>query len=214
MARRTTPVVVGSRVGGTVLGIPGSGGRSRAQAIRILVIVSIVTAMLGCRTYRVKTDWDPAVAFDGMQSFYFLEPPEFEGSSPFADNSLLRKRVREAVETVFSGRGFRSVSSRETADFIVTYIVVLDEEIQINGVSSSVGGAYRRGGAYGGVYANTSVRTYQESTLILDLLDPSSEDLVWRGWGIGIVGTRDRQRGLTKIEKGVRAILKKFPPER
>jgi hypothetical protein len=62
------------------------------------------------------------------------------------------------------------------------------------------------------VYSTADVRTFQESTLVLDLLDPSSDDLVWRGWGIGIVGTRDRDRGQEKIEKGVRAILAEFPP--
>ena len=66
---------------------------------------------------------------------------------------------------------------------------------------------------WGSVYSTANVRNYQESTLILDLLRPADEALVWRGWGSGIVRTRDRDRGQALLEKGVRAILDEFPPE-
>jgi len=208
MVRRATPTVVGSAVERTA----GHVGRKRSRAFRVLVCLGMLIAIVGCRTYRVKTDWDRSVALDGLSSFYFEAPPESEGADPFADNSLLRKRIRLAVEAVLSERDFRSASSRESADLVLTYVVILNEEMRSSGYSTTAGGAYRRGGAFGQVYSTTDVRTFQESTLILDLLDPSSDDLVWRGWGIGIVGTRDRNRGQEKIEKGVRAILAEFPP--
>ncbi len=53
----------------------------------------------------------------------------------------------------------------------------------------------------------------QESTLIIDFLDPNSDDLIWRGWGTGIVRTRDRNQAGDRLTKGVEAILRAFPPE-
>ena len=93
----------------------------------------------------------------------------------------------------------------------MTYSVILDELLRVDGVSSSVGGGFGRGTAgFGSVYSTANVRAYQESTLIIDVLEPTTEALIWRGWGMGIVRTRDRDRN--QLDEGVRAILDKFPP--
>lgn len=36
---------------------------------------------------------------------------------------------------------------------------------------------------------------------------------MWRGWGTGMLTTRDRDRDPETLERGVRAILDAFPPE-
>ncbi len=64
-------------------------------------------------------------------------------------------------------------------------------------------GGYGHSG-YGG-YA------YQEVTLILDFVDPESNELLWRGWYDSKI--RDGQVSENKINKAVKRILKKFPPE-
>ncbi len=216
MARETTldntPVSSRARVDGRSASTIGNVGRIGPDPIRFLVVLALAIGLAGCQTYNVQTDWDASIAFDGLQRFHFVEPPVIEGADPFADNSLLRKRVRFAVETVLEDRGFRLVESPDEADFLVTYAVILDDQVRVDGISSSAGGLRRRGIGVGHVYSTTNVRAYQESTLILDLLDPSSEELLWRGWGTGIVGTRSRDRRGEQMEQGVRAILEKFPP--
>ena len=65
-------------------------------------------------------------------------------------------------------------------------------------------GFYNNGGLYG--------YQYKEATLILDFIDPASNELLWRGLYIdevddsGII-TED------KIHEAVKHILEKFPPE-
>ena len=176
-------------------------------------VLFLAIASTGCRSFNVQTDWDATVAFSTLQTFYVVEPPKMEGADPFADNSLLRKRVQAAVEAVLVERGYRRAGTREEADFVVTFAVLLDQELRVNGVSSTAGGYRGRGYAGGGFYSSANVRSFQESVLLLDLLDPSTEDILWRGWGTGIVGTKDRDRRNSRMDKGVRAILKKFPPE-
>lgn len=189
-------------------------GGLRRFALMILAIASLFS--WGCRTYNVQTDWDPEVDFPTFQRYHFVDPPQVEGTDPFADNSLLRKRVRLSVENVLAERGFSKAAERDQADFLVTYSVVLDEELRVDGISSGVGiGGYnRRGIGFGQVLSSSNVRSYQESTLVVDFLQPATSQLVWRGWGKGIVGTRDRDRGLERMEAGVRAILDEFPPDR
>lgn len=178
----------------------------------------LLLGLSACRTFNVRSDWDESVSFDGMRRFAWLEPPVAEGADPFADNSLLRKRVRVAIETNLTGRGFESVANPADADFLVTYGVVLDQKLRVNGGVTTYGGYGGYGGygrwpvGVGGSYGAPDVRNYQESTLIIDFLDPASKDLVWRGWASGILQTRDRDSGQARFEAGIKAVLDAYPP--
>lgn len=179
--------------------------------LRIVLVVGAVMLLAGCARFNVRSDWDASASFDNMQSFEWLEPPIFEGANPFADNSLMRKRVRLALENALAARGFRQVGAGQGADFIVTWAVTLEERLRVqDGIGVGVRGSYGYG--YGSIYSGPSVRDYQESTLVIDFLDPATRELIWRGWGTGIVGTRDRDRGDRKMAAGVKAILATFPP--
>jgi hypothetical protein len=191
------------------------GGNAMGRTIRILAVLGLTVGLVGCQSFNVRTDWDPAVSFDVFQRYFWIEPPEVEGASPFADNTLLRKRVRFVLEFELKERGFARTEERINADFLVSYSVILDERLKVNGSYAGVGGGYHRGryGGFGTIHSTASIRNYQESTLIIDFLDPNNDDLVWRGWGSGIVRTRDRNARRGRLEKGIRAILDKFPPK-
>lgn len=178
----------------------------------ILAVLGLIIGLVGCRTFNVRTDWDPGTSFDVFQRYLWVEPPKVEGASPFADNTLLRKRVRFSLEFELNQRGFQPTEERIDADFLVTYSVILEERLKFRGYATT-GGFYRTYyGGFGSIHSSASLRNYQESTLIIDFLDPTNDDLVWRGWGTGIVRTRDRNRAHGRLEKGIEAILKAFPP--
>jgi hypothetical protein len=81
-------------------------------------------------------------------------------------------------------------------------------------VSGGLGGGFGGGGHYGGVgsgvgYSPSSTR--QEGTLILDVIDPATQQVAWRGWGTASV--RDDQIAPERLQELVAAILERFPPE-
>ncbi len=194
---------------------PSNRKRNFAPVVMVLLLLPLV----GCRTYNVRTDWDPAIPFEQLQRYRWQEPPTREGANPFEDNTLLRQRVRFSIESALAERGYLSVEDTADADFLVTYAVILDDRLRVDGVNSGFGGFGignhgRRGGLgyYGTGINTTSVREYQESTLLIDFLNPEDEALLWRGWGTGIVQTRDRDRGEGRLDDGVSKILAEFPP--
>lgn len=190
-------------------------GRYAQLPMLLILLVGMMLGLSACQSFNVRSDWDPTRPLADFERYFWLEPPEVEGADPFADNTLLRKRVRAAVEAELARRGFAAVSSREAADFLVSYSVILEERIRVDGYSTGAGYGYRsRYYGFGSVYTSANVRNFQESTLIIDFLDPANEDLVWRGWGTGIIGTRDRDRGQKRLDKGVNKILEAFPPNR
>ena len=186
--------------------------------LRLVPLLGLV-GLMACQSFNVRSDWDESVSFDGYRRYHWLEPPVTPGSDPFADNSLLRKRVRNAIEANLTGRGFTAVEDPAQADFVVTYGVVVDEKLRVTGGGATAIGGYGYGyGRWpvgvGGVYGGTDVRDYQEAVLLIDFLAPESRELVWRGWGSGFLQTRDRSRGQKRFEAGVKAILDAFPPKR
>ena len=202
---------------------------NRRRNIALTGMILLLVGALGCQTYNVRSDWDPTVPFERLQRYQWLEPPVREGADPFEDNTLLRKRVRFSIEAALAERGYVAVEDASAADFRVTYGVVFDERIRVDGINNGFGGfggfgvgrRGRRGGRggvrggyryYGGGINTTSVREYQESTLLIDFLSPEEEVLIWRGWGTGIVQTRDRDRGQDRLDDGVGKILAEFPP--
>ncbi len=193
------------------------GNRANTSRVVLLLVSGLVALMIGgCRTFDVRSDWDETVRFDGMKRFTFEEPPEVEGANPFADNSILRKRVRGAIEAVLAERGFASAATATEADFVITYQVMLEEELRVDGVTVGTGiGGWQRPYGYGTVGSTTSrIDAYQEATLIVDVLVPESRELAWRGWGSRMLSTRDRNRSDERLQEGVRAILERFPPGR
>ncbi len=183
------------------------------RKIHSLLVLALISGLLGCQSFNVRTDWDPAIELSEFQRYFWLEPPVREDASPFADNTLLRKRVRAAIEGALAIRGFIASEVREDADFLVTYSVILEERMRVDGYSTTTGaGYYNRNYGFGSIHSTSNIRAYQESTLIIDFLDPRNDDLVWRGWATEVVRSRDRGKGSNKLDAGVQAIIKAFPP--
>ena len=59
----------------------------------------------------------------------------------------------------------------------------------------------------------TTVRTYTEGTLILDVIDREKNELVWRGSASKTIDEMDSpEQRVSTIEAAVEKLLKDFPP--
>ncbi len=183
------------------------GGRRLAAGLAALALLA------GCASVRVRTDYDREVDFSRYRSYGWLEFPEGSrrgGESevnPFAYNSLLDKRVRQAVDRELAARGFQRAESA-AADFRLNYHVILRDKLV---ASASDFGAFHhplRGGFFGGV--DVQVMQFQEGTFVLDVIDGEHEQLAWRGWAVG--RNPDGNYDEAEIQLAVRRILERFPP--
>lgn len=184
----------------------------RAHAAAAIALLMVLLSV-GCLGPRVYTDRDPSIDFAPLETFSWLDPPLREApreegvpvADPFVHNTLLDKRVREAVEKALTARGYRKADAGE-ADFAVRYEVVSREIVRDSPVYIGGGYGYRHYGG-GAVYSNTT--SYQEGTLILDVIDPETESIAWRGWAAS--RTRDGHIDAEQVSRTVEAIVKEFP---
>ena len=174
---------------------------------------------LACASVRVSTDYDEEYDFARLSTFAWIDPPlreqsraEAPSGDPFAHNTLLDKRVRDEVETWLTSHGYRSAREGESPDFLLRWDLLArevsrDSPVIVSGGYGHYGHGWGSGVGYG--YANSS--EYQEGTLILDVIDPETETIAWRGTGIS--ESRDPHMKPERLRKSVIAILERFPPK-
>ena len=176
---------------------------------RALLAGLLVISLVACATVGARSDHERGTRFDQLQSFAWL-PSQREESQQRAvwDNDLLARRVERAVRETLSARGYTETDA-DSADFLVTYTT--DQKSRMQG--SSFGFGFGRHSRHSSVFMgqNLHLSERDESVLIIDIINPTNQHLLWRGWA-----TRDVTSGEfpeRALQRYVEGILKKFPPD-
>ncbi len=168
---------------------------------------------LACSGLKVATDFDPNADFTQIRSYAWLD--ERSGVEGDRDDvsSLLDQRIRRAIEAELLGKGL-AILERESADVLVSYHLGVERKLDVRTIHSGYGygrGWHRGYGGYG--YTETYVNEYEEGTFLIDFIEPSKKELIWRGSGQARVkrssSPEDRQE---RIRKVVAKVLGPYPP--
>jgi len=187
--------------------------------VSVSLLLGSLAAVTGCAGLQVHTDYDSALDFSNFETFAWLEAPVLTTASdgvtdvevnPFAVNSMLDARVRAAVERELDREGYRPAPDGATPSFQLQYHVILKDKTRISTTAGPYYGGYWGAGRYGGFAGSTQSFDYQEGTLIIDLVDPETQRIAWRGWAVG--NNREGYYDEERVAKVVNAILSEFPP--
>ena len=162
----------------------------------------LLLALAGaCSSFEAASDYDPDFDFSGLRTYGWLEP------APDArPDDLAAGRITAAVDEALRAAGYEPRAA--DADFLVEYAVRLRDRVHVTERTTFHG---RRYGTWGASQAD--VYEYQEGTLFLYVVDPTRDQLVWRGSATGVVrDDRTPEERTQKIHDAVRAILEDFPP--
>ncbi len=167
------------------------------------VMVMLMVLSTGCSSVRVRTDFDRDADFSMYRTYSWL-PPKEDGQGMMR-SELVRRHVVAAVDRELAEAGFRKVE-REKADLLVTYYIGARNRVDVThyGYRYGVWGRYGPGGV--------SVRRYREGSLVLDLVDRKSRQLVWRGWAS--TALHGRENIADDINRSAKELLKRYPPAR
>jgi hypothetical protein len=172
------------------------------------LVLTLSLVLWGCTEFKVQTDHDATVDFSSFKTFAFGGPAEMNKGGVY-DNTLTYKRIESAVVRELTAKGLRQVSLDEPQDLRVHYwMTVLDKQrLESGGTSVGVargpGGGYGWGAGYGG---GVTTYDYKEGTLILDLIEPANNQLVWRATIVGTLQDSTKEN----VELGNKAIAKAF----
>jgi hypothetical protein len=176
--------------------------------VRPLVTVALSTALAvmtaGCSTMTVTADHDFQVDFGAYTSFALFERPAKERRGAQMSD-LVDGRIASSVAADLSSKGLAAAAPND-ADILVTFYTAVTRRVVVNG-----GGWYGYRWRYWGG-GMVSVNSYPEGSLVIDVIDRRSRELVWRGVGAGAfskMNPTDEQ-----VAKKVARVLRDFPPDR
>lgn len=176
-----------------------------------IVAIAMLVFASGCAV----TDFDRSVDFSAYQTFSFGES-DLRVKNPVYSSSLIDKNIKGTIRNEFAKRGIEH--KENGGDVVVSYKTYTEQKQQSYGSPYGYG-PYPFFGyrffpygfwGYPSFWSNADrVKTVTEGTLIVDITDSKTNELVWRG---SVEGNVDDVKNLQKqIQKGIKAILKKYP---
>ena len=150
----------------------------------------------------VKTNAMPGVNFSQFHTYKWIEIPG--GSHP---NQIADQEIKQSVDSQLAAKGLTKVDS-DKADLYVGYQVAVDQEKQWN--AYGMGGGWRLGGGM----ATATQSTINVGSLVLDMYDPSTKQLVWTGTATKAIDPSSKQsKNEERLNKAMEKLLKNFPPK-
>lgn len=193
------------------------GSQAVSSMIYRIVTLLLLALVASCAThYSVATDYDDGYPFVGKTTYTLITPESIKTTR----NDLLRDRIETALHQQLQQRGFQQ-AEKDQAALWISYFATAEKQQDIRTYQRynsfySYARCYR---CYYPVVPTTEVQVvdYTEATLIVDVIDPATNTLKWRGatsskvttsWADNMTVAERNER----INQAVAAILKHYPP--
>jgi hypothetical protein len=169
--------------------------------MRVLLPCLLAIATAACSSLSTSFDYDTGADFSSLSAYAWIEDA---GSSEAS--SLALQRARRAVDEELAKRGYRL--DPQAPDFLVSAHVTSQERVQVTDWGYSYG---RHGAWYGS--RDLDVYTYDEGSLVIDVVDPTRRSLIWRGAASRVVDSDwSPEKREEVVREAVQALLADFPP--
>jgi len=142
----------------------------------------------------------PGTNFSKYHTYKWVEIPG--GAHP---NQIMDAEIKQAVDAQLSQKGLTKTDD-EKADLYVGYQVAVDQQKQWN--AYGMGGGWRFGGGMG----TATSSTINVGTLVLDMYDPSTKQLVWTGRATKTLDpSSNQEKNQKNLDKAMAKLLKHYP---
>jgi hypothetical protein len=205
----------------------------RSKILLTTITSALVLTAAACSSgVQVRTAVAPDASLAGLRTFSVLAAPErsanapaLSASDPMLNNSITNQQLRTDLVQAFQGKGY--TLSESNPDFQVAYYAGTKQKLDTT--YWNPGPAYRYGyrgfglrsnrfawawpyySGYGYGYApSMQVQEYTQGTVIVDVIDPKTQELLWRGQGVASISD-DPSTYSKELAQSVSAVLKKFP---
>lgn len=167
--------------------------------------MALLFALLACTlasAQDVTTNSMPGVDFSKYHTYKWVS---VEGAT--YPNQIIDAQIKQSVDNQLASKGFTKTDA-DTANLYIGYQVSLNQEKQWN--AYGMGGGLR----WGGGMATAQQSTIAIGTLVLDMYDPTTKQLVWTGRASKTLDPgANQQKKQKNLDKAMQKLLKNFPPK-
>jgi hypothetical protein len=201
--------------------------RSKLFGSAAVAITAVACASGGVR---VRTTAAPDANLTMLHTFRVLETPQrradappLPANDPMLDNSITNRQLRSDLVHHLVQKGY--MMNATNPDFLVAFYAGTKEKMDTTYWNPGFGWRYGYRGfgfgrarfrsawpwyGYGSPYPEMEVNTYTQGAVIIDVIDPTTMELLWRGQAVDEVSD-DPMKYAAALDKSVGAILDKFP---
>jgi Domain of unknown function (DUF4136) len=170
---------------------------------RILRLLPVFAAFLliAAATFAqdVSTDYDHHANFERYHTYSWMKV--------HTENPFWQSRITEAVDRDLQAKGWQRVDSG--GDVVLAAVGATRNQQEYQTFYDGFGGWRWRG--WGPTETTTQVLNYRVGTLVLDMYDAQSKQLLWRGTAQETLSDKP-EKNEHKLQEAVDKMFKHFPP--
>jgi hypothetical protein len=175
--------------------------RNRLVRIGIGLVLAVLTSNL-TPAQEVTSNAMPGTDFSKYHTYKWVA---IEGATQ--PNQIVDAQIKASVDSQLAAKGLTKTDG-DNANLFIGYQVSIDQQKQWN--AYGMGGGPRWGGGMG--TATSSVINI--GTLVLDMYDPTTKQLVWTGRATKTLDSSANQEKKQKnLDKAMQKLLKNYPPK-
>ena len=169
---------------------------------KFLVTLVLYISLISCSPYLdIGHDADKTVNISNYKTYSWLNETAIEsrGLNPLYYNELTDKRIKKAVDSQLQSKGYTLVKEKGALE--LHYHIIVENKTYPSLEPRQ----------YIGQLQKATDVNYKEGTLIIDIMKPGENDLVWRGYATGIITYETTSKPEEAINYAVAKIFKSFP---
>jgi Domain of unknown function (DUF4136) len=148
----------------------------------------------------VRYNYMPGTDFSKYHTYKWVS---IEGGAH--PNQIVDAEIKQSVDSQLALKGLTKTDS-DKADLYVGYQIAVDQEKQWN--------AFGMGGVRWGGMGSATSSTITNGTLVLDMYDPATKQLVWTGNATKTLDPSGNQaKNQKNLDKAMQKLLKNYPPK-
>jgi hypothetical protein len=174
------------------------------KLVKTIVLAGLVLAVAGgAWAQDVKVDYDKAANFGAIKTFSLKLGTAW-------GNPIGEKRVVDEITQALTEKGW-TLAPEDKADAQVVLHGAGQTKRSLNTFYSGMGGYGYRGWGGGMGSATTTESEYVVGTLVVDIFDAKTKNLMWRGIAQDELSDKP-EKNIKKVAKASDKMFKDFPP--
>jgi hypothetical protein len=169
----------------------------------VFVLIGMILFAGKASAQQVKTDYDRHANFAQYKTYSWEHVK--------TQDSLDVDRIKNAVNAALAAKGWTQVDSG--GDVSIVAMEITRNQQTLNTFYDGFGGGWgwRRFGGGGFGEATTTTDTYKVGTVVVDLFDRKTKQLIWRGVSSDTLSDNS-DKNIKNLDKAVNKMFKHFPP--
>jgi hypothetical protein len=155
--------------------------------------------------HKVNVDFDHGTHFSSYKTYSWANGVDAPWPDALFPNKLMQERIVAFIEEALAAKGLKRVPAG--GQLLVRFEVQVQAHPEF--ITVSDGGP---GWGWGGGISTTTVQTFYDGTLVVNLLDSKHQQMVFQGTSTQSISSKP-QTNTKKLAKAVNEIFCKYPPQ-